>query len=234
MFKKMDKKMVWGIIKNVIITFVSLFLQAAIFFAFAGRLDIPRGWLLYGLGFIYACLNTALFLKYCPELLAERGEIKPSLKAWDIAFWVLYFLMILVLPAVAGFDVGSSPLSQLGLGPAFVGTALFIFAGILSTWALLENRFFELTIHIQKERHQYVVATGPYALVRHPIYASIVFTCIAEPLMLGSFYALACSAIILVLFVIRTVIEDSILQKELKGYKGYAKKVKYRFIPSVW
>jgi len=234
MFKKMDQGMVRSIIKNVAITFASLLLQAAIFFAFAGRLDIPRGWLLYGLSFIYACLTTALFLKYSPELLSERGEIKPSLKVWDIAFWLVYYLMLLALPAVAGFDVGTSPMPLLGLGSAFIGTALFVFACILSTWALLENRFFELTIHLQKERRQYVVATGPYRLVRHPIYASIVFTCIAEPLVLGSAYALACSAIILVLFVIRTVIEDGILQKELKGYKAYAKKVKYRFIPSVW
>jgi protein-S-isoprenylcysteine O-methyltransferase Ste14 len=232
--KKIDRNMAYYIIKRIILTFGFLLLQAVILFAFAGGLDVPSALFFFGLSFLYNCLNTALFLRYCPELLAERGEIKPSFRIWDATFWTIYFLTALALFAVAGLELGSLPPGQVSLGLMFFGTVLFVFAGILSTWAMLENKFFELTIHIQKERHQYVVATGPYAIIRHPIYASIVFTCIAEPLMLGSLYALACSAIILVLFVIRTVIEDGILQKDLKGYKAYAKKVKYRFIPSVW
>ena len=75
---------------------------------------------------------------------------------------------------------------------------------------------------------------GPYKYMRHPGYVGFIVINLATPLVLGSLWALIPGAIIAVLFIIRTALEDSTLQKELEGYKEYVEKVKYRLIPGIW
>jgi len=232
---KIDKKMMQGIIKRALTILIFLFLQAVIFFACAGRTDIPRGWLYFGLTALQLLCNMAVLFKYSPETIAERSELKSGTKGWDLVFAVLYSLMIvLLIPAIAGLDVGRFHWSQLGIEFVALGTVLFILSESFVVWSMLENKFFELGVRVQKERKQYVVSTGPYAIVRHPGYAGMILMYIAGPLIIGSLYAVACSIVLLVLFVIRTELEDKTLQKELKGYKQYVREVRYKLLPGVW
>lgn len=69
---------------------------------------------------------------------------------------------------------------------------------------------------------------------RHPGYAGFIAFSVAGPLALGSLWALIPAAITVVLFVIRTALEDETLQAELEGYRGYAGRVRYRLIPGLW
>ena len=232
---KIDKKMMRGIIKRALAVLIFLFLQAVIFFACAGRTDIPRGWLYFGLTTLQLLCNMAVLLKYSPETIAERSELKSGTKGWDLIFAVIYSLMVvLFIPAIAGLDVGRFHWSQLGIEFAAFGTMLFILSESFIVWSMVENKFFELGVRVQKERKQYVISTGPYAIVRHPGYAGMILMYIAVPLIIGSFYSLFCSLVLLILFVIRTELEDKTLQKELKGYKQYMKKVRYKLLPGIW
>jgi len=235
MEKKLNKKLIRGIIKRALTVFVFVFLQAVVFFACAGRTDLPRAWLYFGLTVLQLLCNMVVLLKYSPETIAERSELKSGTKDWDLVFAVLYSLMIvLLIPAIAGLDVGRFHWSQLGIEFAAFGTVLFVLSMSFVVWSMIENKFFELGVRVQKERKQYVVSTGPYAIVRHPGYAGMIVMYIAGPLIIGSLYAIACSLVLLVLFVIRTELEDRTLQKELRGYKEYAKKTKYRLVPGIW
>jgi len=222
-----------AIIKRIIQVFFFLILEIIIFFVAAGRWDILRGWFTFGLSFAYLMFNLIVFYKYTQELIAERSNMQFT-KSWDIIFAIGYTLMILVLAAVAGLDVGRFQLSNLGVEYTVLGTTLFIAGAAFISWAMVENKFFETAVRVQKEKKQTVVSTGPYAIIRHPGYAGMILMYFALPLLFGSLYALIPSAIIFILFVIRTKLEDETLRKELKGYNAYTNKVRYRLIPGVW
>jgi protein-S-isoprenylcysteine O-methyltransferase Ste14 len=99
---------------------------------------------------------------------------------------------------------------------------------------MLKNKYFEATVRIQSDREQQVVKDGPYKIVRHPGYASVLLSFVAIPFMIGSLYALICTAAVFIIMFIRTALEDKMLQKELPGYSQYAREVKFRLIPGIW
>jgi protein-S-isoprenylcysteine O-methyltransferase Ste14 len=96
------------------------------------------------------------------------------------------------------------------------------------------NRFFSATVRIQHERKHQVIAGGPYRYIRHPGYAGIIVFQIATPFLLGSLWALIPSGLSVVLFMLRTALEDKTLRDELSGYAEYAATVRRRLIPGVW
>ncbi|MFX1388125.1 MAG: methyltransferase family protein, partial [Promethearchaeota archaeon] len=97
-----------------------------------------------------------------------------------------------------------------------------------------ENTFLSKTVEIQEDRGHKVITTGPYRVVRHPMYSGfilfIVFYCFA----LGSLYSLIPTSLGVVGIIIRTVMEDRLLHKDLKGYKEYTQKTKKKLIPLIW
>jgi len=101
-------------------------------------------------------------------------------------------------------------------------------------WTLMENAYLSRWARIQQDRGQRVVTTGPYRIIRHPMYAAIILLMICIPLELGSFWALILGVLIGVLFVIRTVLEDRMLIDELDGYIEYSHRVRYRLFPRIW
>ena len=89
-------------------------------------------------------------------------------------------------------------------------------------------------VRIQKDRGQHVITSGPYGIVRHPLYASTLILLPSIALLLGSAWGLAWCLIMLGLLFVRTWLEDAALTKELAGYSDYSAKVRYRLIPGVW
>jgi protein-S-isoprenylcysteine O-methyltransferase Ste14 len=212
----------------------SLFLMAAVFFLCAGRLDLPGAWLFFGLYLVGLFINMVVFLKYNPEIIEARSEIiKGEMKWWDKVYAVLYLFFMLAIPAVCGLDVRSG-------APAF--SLYYYAAGILmlaagwsfTSWALVVNKFFEGAVRIQKERGHKVITAGPYAIVRHPGYAGMIVLYFSMPFGLGSVYGLIPALLLAFAFVFRTHFEDEFLKQELKSYKEYAEKVRYRLVPYVW
>jgi protein-S-isoprenylcysteine O-methyltransferase Ste14 len=97
-----------------------------------------------------------------------------------------------------------------------------------------ENSFAAPVVKVQKERGHKVVSTGPYAFVRHPMYGGIIPLFIGTPLLLGSWWGLLFSVVLLLLLAIRAVLEERTLMAELDGYADYARRVRYRLVPRLW
>ena len=97
------------------------------------------------------------------------------------------------------------------------------------------NRFASSVVRIQSDRGQYVVTSGPYALIRHPTYAAGIVIVLASGIALGSWLAAAFLAAIGLPFLIyRTLTEDRVLQAQLPGYAEYAQRVRWRLAPGIW
>jgi protein-S-isoprenylcysteine O-methyltransferase Ste14 len=97
------------------------------------------------------------------------------------------------------------------------------------------NRFFSSVVRIQSDRGQHVVASGPYAYVRHPGYLAGVVIILASGPALGSWLATALVIASSVPFLLyRAVTEDRVLQAELPGYGDYARRVRWRLLPGIW
>jgi protein-S-isoprenylcysteine O-methyltransferase Ste14 len=97
-----------------------------------------------------------------------------------------------------------------------------------------ENRFFSSVVRIQRERGHYVITTGLYRLVRHPGYLGSVVAMFALPFALTSYWALIPAVITNIISLIRIVLEDNTLKRELEGYSQYTEKVRHRLIPGIW
>ena len=105
---------------------------------------------------------------------------------------------------------------------------------VITSWALIENRFFSTFVRIQKERGHEVCDSGPYRIVRHPGYAGNLLALPGIVLALGSVWTLIPVVIAITIAVMRTELEDKTLQEELKGYKEYVQRVRYRLIPGLY
>jgi protein-S-isoprenylcysteine O-methyltransferase Ste14 len=212
-----------------------LFLMLAVFFLSAGRIDLPRAWFFFGLNFVSLFFNMVIFLKFNPEVISARSEmIRGEMKWWDKLFGVFYSIFLLMMFIVCGLDVGRFQLSSPGVEFLAVGLAFFFVGWVFVVWAMVENKFFETTARVQKERGHRVVSTGPYAIVRHPGYVGMILFYGCTPFILGSFYGLIPALLLSVALVFRTYCEDRMLYEELPGYKEYMKKVRYRLVPFVW
>lgn len=136
--------------------------------------------------------------------------------------------------AVIGLDVGRFQWSNLGINYAILGFVLALIGAPLGVWAAISNPYYEAVVRIQRDRNHKVITTGPYRIVRHPGYVSAVLWSIATPLIIGSVFGLIPSGVIVMLLIVRTALEDRMLQNELEGYSEYARNVKYRLLPLIW
>ena len=223
-------------VKQTILSTAILGIMMAIFYFSAGRTDIPRSWFLFIVAFIYFVANNLALYKYNPGLLIQRLKIRrEGSKTWDeVLVRVSNLSALLLVPAVAGLDVGRFRWSSLELPYAVVGLVSLVVSSVLTTWAMIENPYFEPTVRIQDDRGHHVVTTGPYALIRHPGYLSGILWVASVPLILGSLYAFLPVLLYTVLMSLRTYLEDRTLQEELPGYATYAERVRYRLFSGIW
>ena len=210
---------------------------ATMLFLSAGTFAWPGAWgLLAVMSAGYVVFVVAVAWRH-PDLIEERikADRATGVKPWDRA--IVIAVAIVLPPAtwlVAGFDrrYGWSP------EPAWPTIAIalsVVVAGSLFTyWAMASNRFFSALVRIQHDRGHAVADRGPYAVVRHPGYVGAIGASIATPVALGSMPALGIGLVSVVLFVIRTALEDRALHRELEGYASYAARVRWRLLPGVW
>ena len=223
-------------VKQTMLSTAILGIMMAIFYASAGRTDIPRSWFLFSVAFIYFVASNLALYRYNPGLLIQRLKIRrEGSKKWDeVLMRISNLTGVLLMPAVAGLDVGRFRWSSLGLPYAAVGLVSLVVSSVLINWAMIENPYFEPTVRIQDDRGHHVVTTGPYAIIRHPGYLSGILWVASIPLILGSLYAFLPFALYSVLMSLRTYLEDRTLQVELLGYAEYAERVRYRLFPRIW
>lgn len=224
----------WG--KFIVSLGILIAIPAIVLFSASGRLDWFWGWVYISLTAIFTIGSRITIAIKIPDLVAERGDSlqKEDVKPWDRMILPLTFLLPLVMLIVAGLDdrFGWSP----GVPLLVHVTGLILTAAgyLLSSWAMVVNRFFSASVRIQAERGHRVVSEGPYRFVRHPGYAGSILSVVAFPLFLGTLWALIPAILAAISLVIRTGLEDSTLKEELEGYSEYEVSVRYRLMPGAW
>ena len=221
---------------------IKLFLQAIIKYVFGvlivgGLLFIPansfdywNGWLFMGLLFIPMFIAGIILMIKNPELLRKRLNVKEQENEQK---WVLLFsgLMFIAGFIIAGLNYRYRWIEMPNV-VTIISSILFIIAYILYAEVLRENTYLSRTIEVQE--NQKVVDTGLYGIVRHPMYAVTILLFLTIPLVLGSIISFIIFLIYPIIIGKRIKNEEKVLEKDLKGYTEYKKKVKYKVIPFVW
>jgi protein-S-isoprenylcysteine O-methyltransferase Ste14 len=205
-------------------------------FAAAGTFVWPALWILLGFYFL-ATGGWMLWLKRRdPSLLKERmtGRARPDVKTWDKKIIRAYTVLLSIMLIVAPLDAVRFRWSRV---PILMQALALL--GLFAAWGLViaafrVNAFLAECVRIQSERGHTVCTTGPYRMVRHPMYVGVILTVLCIPVLLGSFYALIPAALIVALFILRTALEDRTLQAELPGYADYARTVRWKLVPGIW
>jgi protein-S-isoprenylcysteine O-methyltransferase Ste14 len=142
--------------------------------------------------------------------------------------------IFIALFPIAALDDSRFHWSAMPWGLSAFGYLLMLSGCWLTTWACRVNKFAEPTVRIQHDRGHTVVETGPYAIIRHPMYTAALGMFPGMALALGSYWALVPASLAVGLLVLRTQWEDQTLQAELEGYREYTQRVPYKLIPHVW
>lgn len=200
-------------------------------------LILPAGTIYYWHAWVYcAVLFTPMLIavpyliRTDPELLERRLRAREKERA---QFLIILFSSIFILAAflLPGFDFrfgwSHVPLWLVILSDVMV---FFGYVGFLAV--LRYNSFAGRTIEVDKG--QKVISTGPYALVRHPLYLAYMLIVVFTPLALGSFVALPFFLLSVPFLVLRILNEEAVLRRDLAGYSDYCQKTRYHLIPFVW
>ena len=224
---------------NNVKTWMSLLVRMSLFAVAllwpAGTWQWWEAWILIALWTVYGVVMTNYLLRHDPALLAERMKIVPldkEQKVWDKVLMSQFFITGIGLYLIPGFDVVRYEWSDpLPVWIRILAMLVHLPSFLLLWWVMRENTFLSKVIKIDKDRGQQVVTTGPYALIRHPMYTVVIVLLFVVPLALGSRYALILAVFLTLLLIIRTYLEDRTLYAELEGYPEYAKQTQYRLIP---
>ena len=220
--------------QTIIRATLTILLLLAFLFVPAGTFNWPEAWIFLLLYFTIVSGVLLWLKKNSPGLLKERTAPKKDYKSWDKIIMIAYTLLVIALLVVTGFDAKRFGWSDVPLLVKVLGFIGYLPAIGFAFWAMLKNAYASNVVRIQEDRGHKVCTTGPYRFVRHPMYVGVILALICIPLSLGSYYALILSALTIILFILRTSLEDKTLQDELSGYKEYAQKVRYRLFPGIW
>jgi protein-S-isoprenylcysteine O-methyltransferase Ste14 len=220
-------------INRIVQVLGSLVLFGVILFSVAGRLDWWEAWAFLIIHLAGVMANGLWSLRHNPEVINERGKIGKNAKAWDKVIGIFYMILLLGIYVIAGLDKRFGWSAE----PVWVemlGAIAFALSLVITFWVMKSNAFLSTFVRIQDERGHTTVTSGPYRFVRHPMYVGILFMSLGMPLLLGSWWAVIPGVLNILLFIVRTALEDRTLQAELPGYVEYSQKVRYRLIPGIW
>jgi len=202
-----------------------------------GDLRWWQGWVFSVLFIIASIGGRILAENRHPGLLVERATSlsKMNAKSWDKVLAPLMAISLsFPLVIVAGLDHRYEWTSVFPIWLNILGLVIIALGYAFAAWALVENRFFSGTVHIQLDRGHVVCDSGPYRIVRHPGYSGNILSLAGIVLALDSIWTLIPAAAALIIAVIRTALEDRSLQEELPGYRDYSKRVRYRLFPGIY
>jgi protein-S-isoprenylcysteine O-methyltransferase Ste14 len=202
----------------------------AILFLPAGTLAYWEAWLYLAVLLIPMFFVFRYLLKHEPQLLERRMQVREKEVAQRRIITVasVYFLLVFILPGLdrrwGWSDVPPWVVLAADL-LVMLGYGLFVLV-------LRENQYASRTIQVEKG--QQVISSGPYEIVRHPMYLGVLLMYLASPLALGSYWALLPALLIVPILAARIVNEEQVLERDLRGYREYKQVTKYRLLPRVW
>ena len=206
----------------------------ALVFLPVGKIDWTPGWIFIAVLVVVFGLSALLVARVNPMLYRARSRFQPGTKKWDMILLAFLFSAIFAEIPIATLDAGRLGWSAVPQWGVIVGYVLVIGGIAVTTWAQAVNPFFEPGVRIQKERAQQVITSGPYRFVRHPGYAAAIAMFVGIPLALASWWGLLPAGLAIALLVVRTGLEDRLLQAELSGYSDYARRTRHRLVPGIW
>jgi protein-S-isoprenylcysteine O-methyltransferase Ste14 len=214
--------------------FVFLFaVLAAALFGPAGSLDYWQAWVFLAVFATASALVTVDLARRDPALLARRVHAGPGAEPTPRQKWIqgLASLAYLAVFVVAGFDHREGwsrvPLAAVIAGDALVAIGMFVVFRVFRA-----NTFTSAVVEVRRD--QQVVSTGPYAVVRHPMYTGALVMMIGVPIALGSWWGLVPVAAMVAVIVARLLDEERLLATQLPGYAEYRRRVMHRLVPRVW
>jgi protein-S-isoprenylcysteine O-methyltransferase Ste14 len=223
---------------------LSLFLKSAIWFglmgvllfAAAGDWRWPQGWAFVVIFLFGSILLSLWLMRHDPALLAARlGPLsQKGQPLWDKIFLIVFVLVWFGWLALMGLDARRWRSSDMPAWLNYAGGALVILGYLATMRVFRENSFAAPVVRLQSERAQRVIDSGPYSLVRHPMYASALLYLAGIPLLLGSWFGLLTVPLFIAGLAPRAVAEERLLQRELPGYADYMTRVRFRLIPGIW
>ncbi len=207
--------------------------MAALIFMPAVTLDYWQAWVFLTIYFLTSLAITLYLMKYDRALLERRMRARPTAeKKTDqkiiMAFASVGFLGLLIVPALDRRFGWSHMAGHFALA----GGALALIGWLGIFFVFRENTFTSATVELAVD--QKVISTGPYALVRHPMYASALMMLAGMPIALGSWWGLLIFFAMLPALISRLLNEKGFLAKKLPGYIAYQAKTPWRLIPLIW
>jgi protein-S-isoprenylcysteine O-methyltransferase Ste14 len=210
-----------------------LFVMAALLFVPAGTFDYWQAYVFMAV-FVAASAAITLYLAIKdPKLLERRMNVGPTAEKEPtqkiiMVFALLGFIALLVVPALDRRFMWSRVPPYVSV----IGDLLVALGFLLVYFVIRENSYAASTIQVAEG--QTVISTGPYAVVRHPMYAGVLPLLIGMPLALGSWWGLFALILFMPALIWRLLDEERFLHKNLPGYTEYTRKVRYRLVPFVW
>jgi len=210
--------------------------MGSLLFLAAGSWRWAQAWAFLAIFALGSVAFSVWLLRRDPALLAARlgPLVQRGQPTWDRVFLLSFVGIWCGWLVIMALDAQRWRTSDVPPWLNVVGGALVI-AGFLATVRVFrENSFAAPVVRVQAERGQRVIDTGPYAVVRHPMYAAAVLYLAGMPLLLGSRYGLAIVPLMIAGIAPRAVFEERLLKRDLPGYADYMRRVRYRLIPGVW
>jgi protein-S-isoprenylcysteine O-methyltransferase Ste14 len=212
---------------------ILVLVTGALLFAAAGTFDYWQAWAFLAIYFTVSLAITLYLMKKDPALLARRmsgGPFAEKERSQRIimSFASIGFIGLLVLP---GLDRRFG-WSQMPANVVIAGDIVVVLGWVGIFFVFRENSYSSATIELAAD--QRVISTGPYALVRHPMYAAALVMLLGMPIALGSWWGVLTMAAVVPAVVWRLLDEERFLARNLPGYTEYQRKVRYRLLPLVW
>lgn len=212
---------------------VLLLVMASLVFAAAGTLRYWQAWTFLAAYFAASLAITLDLIRNDPALLARRmsggpfAEKEPAQKL-IMSATSLGFIGLLVLPAI-DHRLGWSNLP----GWAAIAGDVIMLLGWLGIFFVFRENSFASAV-IESAADQRVISSGPYAWVRHPMYAAALVMLLGMPLALGSAWGVVLVLALVPLLIWRLMDEERFLVNHLPGYREYQGRVRYRLLPLIW
>ena len=215
-----------GLVQLVVLLAIFLFLPGWSF-------NYWQAWVFLLVFTVSVVLITLYFLKRDPSLIQSRVKAGPAAereKSQKIIQAVagLFF----ILPFIAASIDHRLGLSRVPTGIVLLGDLLVILGLYIVFLVFRENTFTSATIEVTDK--QRVISSGPYAVIRHPMYSGAFIMLLGISLALGSWWAFIFIFLLFAAIVWRLFEEEKFLSKNLPGYASYCQKVRYRLIPFIW
>jgi protein-S-isoprenylcysteine O-methyltransferase Ste14 len=214
-------------------TLIGAVIMAALIFVPAGTLDYWQAWLFIGV-FEGASIAIGVYLAINdPALLARRLRVGPTAEreTTQKIIITLAFGGMLALVMVSALDRRWG-WSSVPPAVSILGNVLVALGFLVTFFVFRANSYGASTIEVVSD--QTLVSSGPYALVRHPMYAGVLMMMIGVAPALGSWWGLVLLVLLVPVLIWRLLDEERLLRRDLRGYADYLRRVRYRLVPYVW